>query len=110
MTVVYKIYLTLPPAATFDAMPTSPPRTRSLSHLAALAATGSLVLLAASGLAADARPPPTRRWPATRLMPRRPGPSLPRCCAYAYAYLTRPGIDSEAILAVRWVTSRRCCL
>jgi hypothetical protein len=76
---------------------------RFTSHLATLAATGSLVLLAASGLAADASPPPAHP-PVVRLA-RDPFDAPAAWAEFAellrlnYAYLTRPGIDGEAILA-----------
>ena len=75
----------------------------SFSHLAALAATGSLVLLSASGLAADASPPPVGP-PMARLV-RDPFDAPAAWAEFTellrlnYAYLTRPGIDGEAILA-----------
>ena len=87
-------------------MPASPPRARlprALSHLATLAATGSLVLLSGGGLAADASPPPAHP-PMARLA--RDLFDAPAAWAeftellrLNYAYLTRPGIDGEAILA-----------
>jgi carboxyl-terminal processing protease len=76
---------------------------RSLSHLTTLAATGGLVLLSASGLAADASPPPVAS-PITRLA-RGPFDAPAAWAEFAellrmdYAYLTRPGIEGEAILA-----------
>ncbi|MGI4864293.1 MAG: hypothetical protein ACRYFZ_10255 [Janthinobacterium lividum] len=84
----------------------SPPRARlprSLSHLATLAATGSLVLLSASGLAADASPPPAH--PPLAQLAREPFDAPAAWVDFTellrlnYAYLTRPGIDGEAILA-----------
>ena len=87
-------------------MPTAPLRARlprSLSHLATLAATGSLVLLAASGLAADASPPPAH--PPLAQLARDPFDAPAAWAEFTellrlnYAYLTRPGIDGEAILA-----------
>lgn len=75
---------------------------RSLSHLAALAATGSLVLLSASGLAADANPPP---GPPMVGLARDPFDAPAAWAEFTellrlnYAYLTRPGIDGEAILS-----------
>ena len=76
---------------------------RFLSHLVTLAATGSLVLLSASGLTADASPPPA----GPPLAPLAQDPfNAPAAWAeftellrLNYAYLTRPGIDGEAILA-----------
>jgi carboxyl-terminal processing protease len=76
---------------------------RFTSHLTTLAATGSLVLLAASGLAADASPPPAHP-PVVRLA-RDPFDAPAAWAEFTellrlnYAYLTRPGIDGEAILA-----------
>jgi carboxyl-terminal processing protease len=75
---------------------------RFTSHLATLAATGSLVLLSASGLAADASLPPAHP-PVVRLA-RDPFDAPAAWAEFAellrlnYAYLTRPGIDGEAIL------------
>ena len=87
-------------------MPTSPPRARlprSIGHLATLATTGSLVSLSASGLAADAGPPPVYT-PVARVA--RDPFNAPAAWAeftellrMNYAYLTRPGIDGKAILA-----------
>jgi len=76
---------------------------RSLNHLATLAATGSLVLLSASGLAADASPPPVH--PPMVWLARDPFDAPAAWVEFTellrlnYAYLTRPGIDGEAILA-----------
>ena len=87
-------------------MPTSPPRARLprfLRHLAALAAAGSLGLLAGGGLAAGASPP-TAHSPITQLA-RDPFDAPAAWAEFTellrlnYAYLTRPGIDGEAILA-----------
>jgi carboxyl-terminal processing protease len=75
---------------------------RFTSHLATIAATGSLVLLAASGLAADASPPPAH--PSVVRLARDPFDAPVAWAEFAellrlnYAYLTRPGIDGEAIL------------
>ncbi len=74
-----------------------------LSHLATLAATGSLVLLAASGLAADAHPPPAH--PPLARLARDPFDAPAAWAEFTellrlkYGYFTRPGIDGEAILA-----------
>jgi len=87
-------------------MPASPPRAclpRFLRHLAALVATGSLGLLAGGGLAAGASPPPAHP---VRVRPARAPFDAPAAWVeftellrLHYAYLTRPGIDGEAILA-----------
>jgi hypothetical protein len=75
-------------------MPTSPLHTRLprfRRHLAALVATGSLVLLSVSGLLAElARDPfdASAAWA-----------EFTELLRLNYAYLTRPGIDGEAILA-----------
>jgi carboxyl-terminal processing protease len=87
-------------------MPTSPPCSRLprfLRHLATLAATGSLGLLAGGGLAADASPPPAH--PPRAWLARDPFDAPAAWVEFTellrlhYAYLTRPGIDGEAILA-----------
>lgn len=100
-------------------MPSSPPRAilpSSFSHLATLAGTCSLALCTAGGLAADASPPaagpPLARLRSGRLSSGAPARLAPdqfdAPAAWAeftallrtnYAYLTRPGIDGEAILA-----------
>ena len=100
-------------------MPASPLRAilpKSLSCLATLAGTCSLVLGTVGGLAADASPPaagpPLARLRSGRLpagAPAWPAPDpFDAPAAWAeftallrtnYAYLTRPGIDGEAILA-----------
>ena len=76
---------------------------RSLSHLVTLAATGSLVLLSASGLAADANPPPVGppMAPPARNLFDAPAAwaEFTELLRLNYAYLTRPGIDGEAILS-----------
>jgi hypothetical protein len=87
-------------------MPTSPLHTRLprfRRHLAALVATGSLVLLSVSGLLADASLPPVH--PPLARLARDPFDASAAWAEFTellrlnYAYLTRPGIDGEAILA-----------
>ena len=87
-------------------MPPSPLRAllpRFLNRLAGLAATGSLVLLAGGGLAAGGGPPPV--GPPLARLARDPFDAPAAWAEFTellrlnYAYLTRPGIDGEAILA-----------
>lgn len=100
-------------------MSVSPPRSilpSSLSHLATLAATCSLVLGTAGGLTADASPPAagpvlarlrSGRLPAGVSARLAPDPfdapaawvEFTALLRISYAYFTRPGIDGEAILA-----------